>query len=59
MKLAFFDTKPYDRSSFEPLAGEYGVEIHFFDTKLTPIPLPWPMGATPSASSSTTPSTPR
>ncbi|MBQ6990923.1 MAG: 2-hydroxyacid dehydrogenase [Clostridia bacterium] len=36
MKLAFFDTKPYDRSSFEPLAGEYGVEIHFFDTKLTP-----------------------
>lgn len=36
MKLAFFDTKPYDRTSFAPLAEKYGVELQFFETKLTP-----------------------
>ena len=35
MKLAFFDTKPYDIPSFEKYGGEAGIEIKFFDTKLT------------------------
>lgn len=34
MKLAFFDTKPYDRESFEKYADEYGVTIKYFETKL-------------------------
>ena len=36
MKLAFFDTKPYDVASFEKYGKEAGVEIKFFDTRLTP-----------------------
>ena len=35
MKLAFFDTKPYDVASFEKYGKEAGVEIKFFDTRLT------------------------
>lgn len=34
MKLAFFDTKPYDKSSFDKYAEEYGIEIKYFETKL-------------------------
>ena len=34
MKLAFFDTKPYDRPSFERRCSEKGIDIKFFDTKL-------------------------
>lgn len=34
MKLAFFDAKPYDRSSFDKLAEENGIEIKYFETKL-------------------------
>ncbi|MDR2933517.1 MAG: 2-hydroxyacid dehydrogenase [Oscillospiraceae bacterium] len=34
MKIAFYDTKPYDRIWFEPLAAEYGYKIKFFDYKL-------------------------
>ena len=34
MKLAFFDTKIYDKKSFEPLAKDYGIEIKFFDSHL-------------------------
>ncbi len=33
MKIAFFDTKPYDRQSFESVKHE-GVEFKFYDTKL-------------------------
>ena len=34
MKLAFFDTKPYDKKSFDKYAGENGIEIKYFETKL-------------------------
>lgn len=34
MKVAFFDTKPYDRIWFEPLAKEYGYDFKFFEYKL-------------------------
>ncbi len=34
MKVAFFDTKPYDRPSFEKYGAEHGMKIKFFETKL-------------------------
>ena len=34
MKIAFFDTKPYDRTWIEPLAEKYGYNIKFFEHKL-------------------------
>lgn len=34
MKIAFFDTKPYDKNSFDKYADEYGVRIKYFETKL-------------------------
>jgi len=34
MKIAFFDTKPYDKASFEKYGKEYGVSFKFFETKL-------------------------
>ena len=34
MKIAFFDTKPYDKKWFEPLAEKYGIKIKYFDSKL-------------------------
>ena len=38
-KLAFFDTKPYDRESFDRLnAGRY--DIRYFETRLTAAALP-------------------
>lgn len=33
-KIAFFDTKPYDRESFDRVNGEYGYEIKFFKEHL-------------------------
>lgn len=37
MKIAFFDTKPYDRKSFdEALAARKGIEIQYYETKLSP-----------------------
>lgn len=35
MKLAFFDTKPYDRPAFEALCGAYNIEIKFFESRLS------------------------
>lgn len=35
MKIAFFDTKPYDRESFEKLGDKNPIKIKFFETKLT------------------------
>lgn len=35
MKIAFFDTKPYDKPSFEKYGNEYGVTFKYFETKLT------------------------
>ncbi|MGI6664922.1 MAG: 2-hydroxyacid dehydrogenase [Christensenellaceae bacterium] len=34
MKIAFFDTKPYDKLYFAPFAAEKGYEIDFFEYKL-------------------------
>ncbi len=34
MKIAFFDTKPYDRPSFLKYGEEYGIKFKFFETKL-------------------------
>ncbi len=34
MKIAFFDTKPYDKPSFEKFGGVSGVEFKYFETKL-------------------------
>ena len=34
MKIAFFDTKPYDKPSFDHYAKEHGVELKYFETKL-------------------------
>lgn len=35
MKIALFDSKPYDRPSFEKFGGEANIEFKFFETKLT------------------------
>ena len=34
MKLAFFDTKSYDKKSFDKYAGENDIDIKYFETKL-------------------------
>ncbi len=34
MRVAFFDTKPYDRQSFDQYASDYDVEIKYFEAKL-------------------------
>ena len=34
MKVAFFDTKPYDRPGFEKIGNEHGIEYKFYETKL-------------------------
>ena len=34
MKVAFFDTKNYDITSFEPYAKEKGIRLKFYETKL-------------------------
>lgn len=34
MKIAFFDTKPYDKPSFDKYGQEYGVTFKYFETKL-------------------------
>ena len=34
MKIAFFDTKPYDKPAFEKYGKEYGVTFKYFETKL-------------------------
>lgn len=34
MKIAFFDTKPYDKPSFDKFGEKYGVKFKYFETKL-------------------------
>lgn len=34
MKIAFFDTKPYDREAFEKYGKEYNIKFKYFETKL-------------------------
>lgn len=36
MKVAFFDTKPYDIPGFDHYAGPAGMEVKYFEAKLTP-----------------------
>ena len=35
IKIAFFDTKSYDRESFEKLNKDFGVDIHYYKERLT------------------------
>lgn len=35
MKIAFFDTKPYDRPSFDRFASEAGMKIKYFEARLS------------------------
>lgn len=35
MKIAFFDTKPYDVKTFDPVAKNLGIEIKYYEEKLT------------------------
>ncbi len=35
-KAAFFDTKPYDKIYFDELKGQFGIEIEYFESKLSP-----------------------
>ena len=34
MKIAFFDTKPYDLTYFEPMSKDAGIDFKFYETKL-------------------------
>ena len=34
MKIAFFDTKPYDKPSFDRFGAENGIKFKYFETKL-------------------------
>jgi len=34
MKIAFFDTKPYDKPSFDKFGAEQGISFKYFETKL-------------------------
>ncbi len=34
MKIAFFDTKPYDKNAFSVYAEDAGIKVKFFETKL-------------------------
>jgi len=34
MRFAFFDTKPYDKPSFDKFGGEHGLKFKYFETKL-------------------------
>ena len=36
MKIAFFDTKPYDKPAFDRYGAENGIEFKYFETKLGP-----------------------
>ena len=36
LRVAFFDTKPYDKIYFDALKEEYGIEIEYFESKLSP-----------------------
>lgn len=35
-KIAFFDTKPYDRERFDILSPNYGLELKYLESKLSP-----------------------
>ena len=54
MKLAFFDTKPYDKPGFDEHAAGTDIEIKYFETKLERTPSNWQRALTVCACSSTT-----
>ncbi|MBQ1269965.1 MAG: 2-hydroxyacid dehydrogenase, partial [Clostridia bacterium] len=35
MKIAFFDTKPYDKPAFDKFGAQFGVRFKYYETKLT------------------------
>lgn len=37
IRIAFYDTKPYDRESFEVINKDYGFTIDFFESRLNPV----------------------
>ncbi len=37
VKVAFFDTKPYDRQFFDEANRAFGYELTYFETRLTPV----------------------
>lgn len=45
MKVAFFDTKPYDRPAFEKLCAEKGIDVTFYESRLEPNTIPLAKGA--------------
>ncbi|MBR5031174.1 MAG: 2-hydroxyacid dehydrogenase [Clostridia bacterium] len=45
MKVAFFDTKPYDRPAFEKLCAEKGIDVKFYESRLEPNTIPLAKGA--------------
>ncbi len=44
VKIAFFDTKPYDRQFFDRENRDFGFEITYFETRLTPKSAPLAAG---------------
>lgn len=36
LRVAFFDTKPYDKIYFDALKDNFGIEIEYFESKLSP-----------------------
>ena len=36
IKVAFFDTKPYDRKSFDEANQNFGFELTYFEARLNP-----------------------
>ena len=34
MRIAFFDTKPYDKPSFDKYGEKYGIDYKYYETKL-------------------------
>ena len=36
VKVAFFDTKPYDRKSFDEANQNFGFELTYFEARLNP-----------------------
>lgn len=36
LRVAFFDTKPYDKIYFDALKDDFGIEIEYFESKLSP-----------------------
>ena len=42
-KIAFFDTKPYDRASFDEVNEKYGFEILYHKGRIPQLLSKWPV----------------